>query len=623
MSTKNTLKMDVAAHNNDTVTLIGWNWQDGVKIPGCLGFAITRISKSGKREVIETKLPFEGQENKDWKSEPSTVWPIQRSWWLDFTGTPGQTYKYEVQAMGGSVGNLTPIAGVVATSNEVTLSTKVDDTFELAFTRGILSTQWLAHMIGLDQEGNPDFQKVIDALADYEKADNPIRTTLVGNVPALLMAAVNECVTDGGHVNMALYELSSKQLVDFLKKHLKYFSLILGNTGKDDATNAAARKDLHAAGADITDRTIGEWGIPHNKSQVKCDKHGKPTDVTTGSTNWTDTGMGCQANIVARIRNAQVAANYLDYWKRLKADNSEQSKEFRARNAKGYDPVTLADGTIIETWFQPSMPEKTKPKDGSLSPFLKRVKGLMEGAKDILCGEVFYPGNPSVVQWMAEIWDANPQMYMFLTVSTPDALRGVKAKRRPGRQPLFTIATGREKDFADFVKELLKLPEGHAITHGKIIVIDPFGEKPVVIFGSDNLGLKASCGNDENALIVIGNKALAQYVFVNMIDVNKHYQSRAAARASGKKGSDFSGRLSTDDSWQDAWISGYKAKESHLFATGVWDGNGLVDDPNLKSEFVVPFQPQPRGNAAVGPVPSDDNNGDGGEFQHFSASKFE
>ncbi len=99
---------------------------------------------------------------------------------------------------------------------------------------------------------------------------------------------------------------------------------------------------------------------------MKVNKEGEPTDVTTGSTNWTNTGLGCQSNMVARIRNAQVAANFLDYYKRMKADGAEQSLEFRRRNAQGYDPVVLDDGTIIETYFQPSMDDKVKGK-GSTS----------------------------------------------------------------------------------------------------------------------------------------------------------------------------------------------------------------------------------------------------------------
>jgi hypothetical protein len=580
-----------SAHNNDGVVLVGCDWQHGIKISGCLGFAIARIDAHGVREELETYMPFAGTDNKDWKAQKSSVWPIQHKYWLDFTGVYGSTYTYELQAMGGKPGALKPIDGLKVSTNAVTLTTKVDDTFECAFTRGILSTQALAHMIGLDKEGNPNFQMVIDALADYKKPNNPIRKMLVGSVPDLLLASVKNAAATGGHVYQALYELSSAQLVDFLADNLKSFSLILGNTGADDATNAPARKRLHELGAKITDRIIGSWGIPHNKFQVEVDKNGKPHIVTTGSTNWTDTGMGCQSNIAVRIHNDEVGANFLDYWNRLLADNSQQSTEFRARNAKGYSPIKLKDGTIIETWYQPSMPEKTKPKDGSLSPFLARVKGLMEGAKEVLVGEVFYPGNPSVVQWMADITDKRPDLYAFLTVSTSDALQGVKAKRRPGRPPVFTVASGREKQFADFIKELLKLPDAHAITHGKIIVIDPFGANPVVIFGSDNLGLKASCGNDENAIIVLGNHALAQYVFVNMFDINKHYLARAAAARAGKD-SKFTGKLDVTDGWQDQWIDGFKALEAQLLATGKWDGSSLHDDPNLTSEYVVPFKPR-------------------------------
>jgi hypothetical protein len=227
-------KIVAAAYCNDSISLIGWIFADAAKIDGCLGMALTRIDQNGKREVIITKLPFDGQDNKDWKSEPSTVWPIQRKWHLDFTGKKNETYVYEIQAMGGTPGNLVPIAGIVCTTNPITLTTKVDDTFHVAFTRGTLSTQWLARMIGVTADGQPDFQKIIDALEDYKNPNNVIRRTLVGNVPDLLMAPINECLTDdGGRVKMALYELSANQLVDFLLANLKYISLILGNTGAD------------------------------------------------------------------------------------------------------------------------------------------------------------------------------------------------------------------------------------------------------------------------------------------------------------------------------------------------------------------------------------------------------
>ncbi len=580
---------------------MGWDWQHGVRIPGCLGFALTRINKkSGERKVIETKLPFDGESNHDWKSEPSTTWPIQRKWWIDFTGKTDETYTYEVVSLAGKPGNLTQMADIAGTSNEITLTTQLDETFSVAFTRGILSTQWLANMIGLNVKGEPDFQKIIDALEDYASPNNQIRAHLMGNVPAMLMAPITECADDGGQVNLALYELSARQLVDFLVKHLKYFSLILGNTGHDDLTNAPARKLLHSQQSNIHDRMIGSWGIAHNKSQVKCDKDGKPVDVTTGSTNWTDTGMGCQSNIVVRIRNVQVAENFMDYWKRMLAEGSNQSTQFRSRNAQGYPVVNLTDGTTIECWFEPTMPEKSKPSTNpAMPPALARVKELMDGAKESIVAEVFYPGKPSVVHWMAQIWDLHPELYMFMTVSTPDALRGVRCLHRKGRPPLFTVASGREKAFADYRKELAKLPEAHAITHGKILVIDAFGERPIVIFGSHNLGYKASYANDENLIIVIGNKSLSRYVFAHLFDINKHFLARSVANARQSKQLQlkadigYTGRLSTTDDWQEPWLTGYKAVEAGLLVTDKWNAAEVPDDPNARSDWAVIFVPQP------------------------------
>ncbi|MFA7339681.1 MAG: hypothetical protein WC028_23065 [Candidatus Obscuribacterales bacterium] len=599
MTTQNP-KIVAAAYCNDSVSLIGWIFPDAAKIVGCLGMALTRIDQTGKREVITTKLPFDGEDNADWKSQPSTVWPIQRMFHMDFTAKVGNTYTYEVQAMGGTPGNLVAIPGMLAVTNAVNVSTKVDDTFEVAFTRGTLSTQWMSRMIGTTPDGLPDFQKIIDALEDYANPNNVIRKTLVGNVPALLMAPVNECATDGGHVYSALYELSANQLVDHIKANLQHITLILGNTGADDFINAPARAALHAAGAKMYDRMIGNWGIAHNKSQVKVNKDGVPTDVTTGSTNWTNTGLGCQSNMACRIHNPAVAANFMDYWNRMLADNSEQALVFRRRNAQGYAPITLNDGTVIETYFQPSMDDKVKPKGASetvpLSPFLARVKGLIDDAAadgdSVICGEVFYPGTPSAINWFADAWNKNPQLCMFMTVSSSQALMGVKTIRRAGRPPLFTIATGREKEFGDFITELLKLPESHAITHGKIVVIiNKRTKKYTVVFGSDNLGAKASYGNDENGVIVLGNEKLAWNVFVNMFDINQHYLSRAAARAAQyfQKATGYTGRLSTSDGWQAAWLSGYKAKLSSLIATGVWDGTGLVDKPGATPVLVVPY----------------------------------
>jgi phosphatidylserine/phosphatidylglycerophosphate/cardiolipin synthase-like enzyme len=79
----------------------------------------------------------------------------------------------------------------------------------------------------------------------------------------------------------------------------------------------------------------------------------------------------------------------------------------------------------------------------------------------------------------------------------------------------------------DFQRELLSA--GHAIIHDKIVVIDPMSETDCeVITGSHNLGFKASYANDENMLVLRGNKALALAYTTHILDIYDHYKFRAA-----------------------------------------------------------------------------------------------
>ena len=92
-----------------------------------------------------------------------------------------------------------------------------------------------------------------------------------------------------------------------------------------DTENDDARRRLHAAaGKTGKDRVIDRMfnssaRIGHNKFAVYV-KDGKPAVVMTGSTNWTETGLCTQSNNVIHVEDDGIAADYLAYWNRLKAD---------------------------------------------------------------------------------------------------------------------------------------------------------------------------------------------------------------------------------------------------------------------------------------------------------------
>ena len=124
----------------------------------------------------------------------------------------------------------------------------------------------------------------------------------------------------------------------------------------------------------------------------------------------------------------------------------------------------------------------------------------------------------------------------------------------------------------DWEHEMLKY--GQAIIHDKIVVIDPLSDNCAVITGSHNLGYKASYANDENLLIVRGNKALAAAYAVHILDVYEHYKWRAVLeqqafeRSTGKGGDKppvGKGILNPDGSWQKPYFDGSKGQDREYF----------------------------------------------------------
>lgn len=81
----------------------------------------------------------------------------------------------------------------------------------------------------------------------------------------------------------------------------------------------------------------------------------------------------------------------------------------------------------------------------------------------------------------------------------------------------------------------------NAIVHSKTIVVDPFSDNCAVVTGSHNFSLSASEKNDENLVIVRGNKRLAQAYALHIQGVYDHYSWRAFLAEGGKPNTLFDG----------------------------------------------------------------------------------
>jgi phosphatidylserine/phosphatidylglycerophosphate/cardiolipin synthase-like enzyme len=340
--------------------------------------------------------------------------------------------------------------------------------------------------------------------------------------------------------------------------------------------NLDARNRLTNTAAEIHNRLLPNNQIGHNKFVVYVNKAGNAKAVLFGSTNWTPTGLCTQTNNTIVLDNPAAAERYLTYWKALAADTDQAStdpKKLQATALRTFDSTSQsialgADGTLT-SWFSPNTPKlrSSSTKNEKRPVDMSDVRDAIAAAEHAVLFLVFYPGSPNVAQWAADAQKNDKNLFVRGCVTNPSAsesfyyeLHGmtppkkVKGKKTPRKEDLRVVAAqalSATSAPASWIKEMLNV--GFAIIHDKIVVIDPFSKKSVVITGSHNLGHKASFNNDENLAIIRGNRPLAEAYASHVLDVYDHFAWRVTQSNPKMKGD---GLLKTKpNDWQDKYFN--------------------------------------------------------------------
>jgi phosphatidylserine/phosphatidylglycerophosphate/cardiolipin synthase-like enzyme len=515
-------------------------------------------------------------------------------------GPDGKPVMEKVRAYEGKARPLGYLAPAVAT-NDIKVSSR-RGAFRSTFTNGILAAQWLRNVLLEDGviEPNELFEKISDP-------DDPHRKYLAGDVLPL----IHEIFARSGEFYLGLYELEDKELEGILVANANQIHIILANSGVDtkkrwDGRNQAARQRLVDAGADIQHRMFNNSvHIGHNKFVVHVPPGGAPRSVLTGSTNWTQTGVAGQTNNALLVEDDAVAKAFLDYWDRMKEDalklpkplskgmnGNQQGAKFRASNKKPCD-LTLSGNTAVQLWCSPNTDAQKKPvsrnKPTPVPPDLSEVYRRMRMAKEAILFLAFYPGqagNDCIIGEAIDIGRKDKSLLVSGAVSSPQAMPGYRAAKKDkqtkkviekGNSPatyddgnvsvVRAAAIDDRHIMGDFGAEQLTAKRTGAIIHDKLVVIDPRSEDCSVILGSHNLGFKASYSNDENFLIVSGDRVLAEAYAVHILDVYDHYRFRAIETERAKKHKKkWSGFLETTDKWQKGYVEHTKGAMMKYFA---------------------------------------------------------
>ena len=541
--------MSAIAISNNDVAFLAWRLE--AKIPQCLGFAVYRKDATGAETPLPAWVGFQGQSNSGWKANTTAEWPVQKFTWRDLTAKRGETYTYRIVPMVGAPGSLKAQTAAALTTEAVTITEQCGD-LSAFFNRGILSTQSLSHQLPNGQNGSPSFTELMGRI---DQPGDPLRNSLSGQLREAMLNLFAHAKSEGGQLYCALYELTDPELEQQLLAAKSFVHVILSNTGVDDKENTPARQALHEAGIDITDRKVASGHIGHNKFAVYVNRNGQAEAVWTGSTNWTETALCAQSNNGVLIEAPELAKLYLDYWNRLKKDDSQQGLDFRAENDQQHK-IQLKDGAEASLWFSPNTKQKSKSKEAKEPDDLSEVFQVMQNAKQAILFLVFQPGEPSVVDEAGKIQDAKPDLFVHGAATDQKAVNYFNTQlfHKSGHDADTDLVTAAaiHDQFGYWERELLKSsPGAHAIIHDKIVVVDPFSPDCVVITGSHNLGYRASYNNDENLLIVRGNSLLAKAYTAHVMDIYDHYRWRFLLQ---QKGNQAWNGLVTNDSWQDKYF---------------------------------------------------------------------
>lgn len=274
-------------------------------------------------------------------------------------------------------------------------------------------------------------------------------------------------------------------------------------------------------------------------------KNNIPESVWTGGTNFSDGGIFGHSNVAHVVTDAVIAQAYFDYWSLLAGD----------------------------------------PKNADLEPALDTLSPLPAAQSPAGTTPIFSPRpNLDALEWYADV-AKSAQQGLFMTfafginqvfqdvynsASTPLRIALLEQKTRsmedgPAKKAeekkiddlrkkvenVFAIGgLVNDNKLEGWVKERLTGLNTHVkYVHNKFMLVDPLSEDPVVIAGSANFSDASTTQNDENMLVIRGNKRVADIYLGEFMRLYNHHAFRESRK--WRKPGEQPKWLREDDWWAD------------------------------------------------------------------------
>jgi phosphatidylserine/phosphatidylglycerophosphate/cardiolipin synthase-like enzyme len=343
------------------------------------------------------------------------------------------------------------------------------------------------------------------------------------------LAFIKRAKGKGFGLRGAFYEFQWPLVLDALgdaKKRGASVEIVFDDISNDSGPQGQNEDAIKAAKIQALCKPRANGTLMHNKFLVLL-QGSAPKAVLFGSTNLTENGIYGHANCTHVVEDDVIAAKYLEYFTKLKSD-----------------PVTTGTGNPYKKWTIAHTPAPAKTFEQGMAPVfspranldaLKWYGTLAASANDALL-MTFAFGMNSVFQNVYNKNDSVLRMGLMekeWNGANKDAQ--IAAIRKIQARPNVVIAIGNRiptNGFDRWLAEIDRITNAVNVhwIHLKFMLVDPLSDDPTVVTGSANFSDASTSTNDENMLVIKGNKRVSDIYFGEYMRLYSHYAFREAVQ---------------------------------------------------------------------------------------------
>lgn len=527
-----------------------------------MGFAIERTDSKGSKISLNGSKHFASLAQNPKPAIKNTSL-VQSFYWQDYEADPGETYTYSIQPMFGTAINHSP---KYTNSIKVTTEKLHDGTHSVFFNFGVTGSQGYA---ANKEFGNKNINSLSGKAREHALAYLGRDLWTEG-----LLKFVRQATNKTYSIYGAFYEFVLPEFLSEIKAAKQRgvdIQLVVSGKADQYSDHTNPKTGVTTPGSKTM---IAKYGLtknvkgirtkpssPHNKFMVLCE-NGKPTQVWTGSTNITQSGVFGHCNTGHWIKNAAIAKEYLRYWNALLGDPAMTTvAQTSVAIEADTDLSKLGKGAYV--FFSPrDLPE---PQDKTPAPHLLNYAKLIDKADELVC--MVFPFNYDDV--FDNVFRKDHTFLRFLLFESPTQAKKSKAKSNDTNLKVTAGAVykGKEKNWIKEVTSKTVAGSQHVLyVHNKFFIIDPLTDHPIVLTGSANFSNNSIRNNDENSILIKGDPRVADIYLTEFDRLFVHFWPRylAEIKPKSKQPIGFAKPLDETYTWHKDYFDkkkfGYKRK---------------------------------------------------------------